>query len=662
MALPYPNIAAAAAARTAIAVGAAANDGLGDPLRTAFLRSNARDAGLEQAVDQAAANFSSLDARTTSLEGSAQFLNWRGDWATATAYVYTPGVRRDVFRDAATGDVYMVLQSHTSTTLAADAGAGRIAESTIAQVVGDVSALGDAVAALELAVAEIPQTLAGYAALRAYVGSSAVISLTDLGVQGVFVHDPDDLVGVDNSGTLIVGADGRRWKRQWTGEVHACWFGTTAAALQAALTFAGTTGGTVVLPDAVYAVPTQTIDIPSNVILRGVGPQSEIRRTSNINAPLLRGLSVQNVTVRDLKLGTTAGFNSVTSNSVSLGSKSFTVPAGLDLVAGQDYMVGVGVSASAHNYMVGTVTSYSGTSLVINITSAVGSGTFSAWRFDRYDGQNCALQFSESSNCDAQGLVVDGRFYVGVVGQNSDVLLENSEFTGVVNRPVYVYAVSAGLADGSRISNNRIRGGGFTQYGINLNGSGGTIENVVITGNVIDQTQYQGIEVGGACVLVSVSHNQVDDVLSPSGVGILVQRANGVQPSRVSITGNTVASAGSAGIHVIDAFYTGIVNNQVTSCQTGIRVEQVSAGVGCQYTTVTANHANSCASAGLLFIGAVVNLCSFHVCAGNVAVACGIGFQSTANTDRIAFSANVAAANSTAYATAGTNHTTTGNI
>jgi hypothetical protein len=130
MTLPYPNISAAAAVRTPVNVGFVANDNTGDALRTAFTRNNARDAGLEVGLDQAKSNFDSLEARTTSLEGSALFFNWRGDWATATAYVYTPGVRRDIFRDAATGDVYVVLQSHTSGSLAADEAAGRIVLNT----------------------------------------------------------------------------------------------------------------------------------------------------------------------------------------------------------------------------------------------------------------------------------------------------------------------------------------------------------------------------------------------------------------------------------------------------------------------------------------------------------------------------------------------------
>lgn len=148
MALPYPNISAAAAERTAVAVGAAANDGTGDPLRTAFIRSNARDAGLEVAVDQAAANFDNLDTRVVAVEGAALLMNPRGEWATGTNYVFTPGVRRDWFTHL--GAAYVVAQTHTAGVFATDEAAGRFFPSDAAQIYTDLHAdITEAIARLE---------------------------------------------------------------------------------------------------------------------------------------------------------------------------------------------------------------------------------------------------------------------------------------------------------------------------------------------------------------------------------------------------------------------------------------------------------------------------------------------------------------------------------
>ncbi len=68
---------------------------------------------------------------------------------------------------------------------------------------------------------------------------------------------------------------------------------------------------------------------------------------------------------------------SMTSLAIGTGSKSLTVPAGLSFIAGQALMIGF----NGANYMTGTVTSYNSGNgaLVVNVTSVVGSGTFTGW-------------------------------------------------------------------------------------------------------------------------------------------------------------------------------------------------------------------------------------------------------------------------------------------
>ena len=65
---------------------------------------------------------------------------------------------------------------------------------------------------------------------------------------------------------------------------------------------------------------------------------------------------------------------STTSNTIALGTKTFTVGANLNI------QIGNGATAtSGANQMIGTVLSYSGTTLVLTITTIVGSGTYSSW-------------------------------------------------------------------------------------------------------------------------------------------------------------------------------------------------------------------------------------------------------------------------------------------
>lgn len=68
---------------------------------------------------------------------------------------------------------------------------------------------------------------------------------------------------------------------------------------------------------------------------------------------------------------------STTSVAIGTGSKTLTVSAGLGYAVGQILIISY--TTTPTNYMVGQVTSYSGTSLVVNVTNISGSGTFTAW-------------------------------------------------------------------------------------------------------------------------------------------------------------------------------------------------------------------------------------------------------------------------------------------
>ena len=75
---------------------------------------------------------------------------------------------------------------------------------------------------------------------------------------------------------------------------------------------------------------------------------------------------------------------SLTSTVVGSGAKTFTTQAGLAITAGQTLriirrVVGSGSTDVSGTFMQGTVTSYLGTLLVMNITSIGGTGTYATW-------------------------------------------------------------------------------------------------------------------------------------------------------------------------------------------------------------------------------------------------------------------------------------------
>jgi hypothetical protein len=72
-----------------------------------------------------------------------------------------------------------------------------------------------------------------------------------------------------------------------------------------------------------------------------------------------------------------AGVNTTSASSVAigLGSKTFTVTAGLKMVYGTTLTI----TYNGANNMVGTIVSYTSTTLVVNVTSITGTGTYASW-------------------------------------------------------------------------------------------------------------------------------------------------------------------------------------------------------------------------------------------------------------------------------------------
>jgi len=76
----------------------------------------------------------------------------------------------------------------------------------------------------------------------------------------------------------------------------------------------------------------------------------------------------------DLQNSSAWSTTSSTSNTIALGTQTFTVASGLSIVTGQTALCTAGSAT-----MLGTVTLYSGTMLILNITKITGSGTYSYW-------------------------------------------------------------------------------------------------------------------------------------------------------------------------------------------------------------------------------------------------------------------------------------------
>ena len=75
------------------------------------------------------------------------------------------------------------------------------------------------------AVLDEAKPMANYTALRAYTGRATGVRITQAGIAGFFQRDDADTTSADNGGTIIVDASGRRWKRLFSPNIAASWFG-----------------------------------------------------------------------------------------------------------------------------------------------------------------------------------------------------------------------------------------------------------------------------------------------------------------------------------------------------------------------------------------------------------------------------------------------------
>jgi hypothetical protein len=106
-------------------------------------------------------------------------------------------------------------------------------------------------------------------------------------------------------------------------------------------------------------------------------PANFAAKADALLAALPKFVSEANAVAVAMNLNSTTD-TSATSNAIGIGAKTFTVTGGKSFQPGM-YLVIADTAAPSTNSMFGQITSYSGTSLVMNIISILGSGTKTAW-------------------------------------------------------------------------------------------------------------------------------------------------------------------------------------------------------------------------------------------------------------------------------------------
>lgn len=103
---------------------------------------------------------------------------------------------------------------------------------------------------------------------------------------------------------------------------------------------------------------------------------------------------------------------STTTNTIGTGTQTFTIQSGKFFSVGQYLLITNATNAA--EYMHGTVTSYTGTALVINVTDTGGSGTFSLWNVS-ISGTRGPTGASGSGTVSSVGMTGDGVIFNATV-------------------------------------------------------------------------------------------------------------------------------------------------------------------------------------------------------------------------------------------------------
>lgn len=147
-------------------------------------------------------------------------------------------------------------------------------------------------------------------ALRAASPTAAYVYITDNGKQGVFAYNASNTSGSDNTGTVIVTANSRRYERVITDKtVNPVWFGATGdgstndnTAVVACFAVAdGTTINTVFFPAGTYKINIDAVTVQSGVKVIGDNGAKLLAATTPTSQANLLTTTGNNVTIQNLE-------------------------------------------------------------------------------------------------------------------------------------------------------------------------------------------------------------------------------------------------------------------------------------------------------------------------------------------------------------------------
>lgn len=211
---------------------------------------------------------------------------------------------------------------------------------------------------------------------------------------------------------------------------------------------------------------------------------------------------------------------STSSNSIGTGAKTFTTQSGLALGAGG--FITVADTSSPANYLHGQVTSYSGTTLVMNVLDTGGTGTITAWTITTSAPRGPTGSGSGTVN---SGTALQMTYYAGTgdtVSGNANVTVSNGALTLGQATSVQGSLVLSGSTSGTTTIAAPVAGTGT----MTLQAGNDTIVGRATTDTLTNKTLAASSDVIGGVTMTLGSDAQGDIYYRSSG-GVLTRLANG---------------------------------------------------------------------------------------------------------------------------------------
>lgn len=316
---------------------------------------------------------------------------------------------------------------------------------------------------------------------------------------------------------------------------------------------------------------------------------------------------------------TAVSTTSTTSIASGTGSKTFTVGSGLPYTTSTFLRIQSRSNPAIH--MEGLVTSYSGTTLTVNVSfTGPTSGTKTDWNIMFANVFQSPMVLHGVTQTLVENVRVTGNWYVGLMfeGWNpstggslatTNCTFRNCWAESVQNRSFYQY----GNASDNVFDNCFALGvSGTTDYAFNLNcanatGSVNSQQRTRIINCSAIGHGFQGFEVGDQCLYTTIDSCTAAGMVSATGsAAFLVQKANGISPQYTHINNCIAHSCAGVGFLYTGTLYGGATRCSAVACNIGFEITS-SGGTASSYISLNGCEADSSTTIGFWVTGSAVD-------------------------------------------------------